>query len=302
MTDLNSIAQQLAQDAHVTALLELALSEDIGKGDVTTQLMVPEDASATARLLAREPGILAGVPILRRIVQLAGAELEISSEIGEGDSFLAGQEILVLRGPARVIITLERLMLNVLQRLSGIATMTRAHVVAVAKHDCVILETRKTVPGWRRLDKYAVLAGGGANHRMGLFDQVLAKENHFALAGVGRDSSGFEDAVRKLVKDAGASITVEVEVEDTLQFRAAMSAGAHIIMLDNMSLEDMALAVRECAARFADSTDQRPLLEASGGITLGRLGDVAATGVDRISVGALTHSVKALDISLLIEF
>lgn len=298
MTEFNSLAEALSNELEVTALITLALKEDLGYGDITTQLMVPEDAMATARLIAREAGVLAGVPLLSRIAELGGFELTIHSAVEEGESIAVGQEVLTIEGPAKGILSLERIMLNVLQRLSGIATMTRVHVDEVADHNCVILETRKTVPGWRKLDKYAVLAGGGENHRMGLFDQVLAKENHFALAGVGRSAEGFGDAVRKLVQDAGDSITVEVEVEDLDQFRSAMGAGAHIIMLDNMSLEDMTQAVRECR----DMKGQPPLLEASGGITLQTLGDIAATGVDRISIGALTHSVKALDISLLIDF
>ena len=296
--ELNQLASALSTDSEVTALIELALAEDLGTGDITTHLMVPEEAVATARLIAREGGVFAGTPILSRIAELSGFDLQIHSAVAEGETVEAGEEVLTIQGRARGILSLERIMLNVLQRLSGIATMTRVYTNEVSDHECTILETRKTVPGWRKLDKYAVLAGGGANHRMGLFDQVLAKENHFALAGVDCNGDGFGEAVQRLVQDAGDAMIVEVEVEDLSQFRAALAAGAHIIMLDNMALEDMTLAVQECR----EAGDPRPLLEASGGITIQALKDVAATGVDRISVGALTHSVKALDISLLVDF
>lgn len=288
---LNEAGRAVAASADVADLLRLSLTEDIGGGDITTILTVPADARAVASFHCREDAVVCGGPILEQCIRAAEAELELTMAVDEGTRAQAGAVIGSLKGSARDIVTMERLLLNVLQRLCGIATRTREYVDAAGNTGAVILETRKTVPGWRKLDKYAVLCGGASNHRMGLYDAVLVKENHFALAG-----GDFGATIAQVVAESPDGIHIQVEVETLEQLDIALRHGVDSVLLDNMTNEQMREAVSRAAA-----LGKRPLLEASGGITLERIASVAATGVDRISVGALTHSVPAVDISLLVD-
>ena len=299
--ELEELGRDVAQTDAVRMLLELAIEEDIGDGDVTTELVVPEGVRARAQILARADGVVCGLPVIERLAELLETDIDFQIHVAEGESVMAGTEIANLVGDADALLAIERTALNILQRLSGIATKTRGFVDAVDDTDAAILETRKTVPGWRLLDKYAVRAGGGTNHRMGLFDQVLAKENHFAIARAGGRSGDFRLAVADLVERCPDDLVLEVEVENLDQFDIALEAGVDIILLDNMSLDDMETAVERRDDWEGEHDDEGPELEASGNVTEETVADVAATGVDRISVGALTHSVVALDMSMLLE-
>ncbi len=292
MSDPLEKARNLVHSTEVETLLSLTLSEDLGEGDVTTLATVPADARGRAHIEARQDGIVCGFPVVDRLIELAGADIELTVDVADGERIQKGAIMARLRGSARDLMTLERSILNLLQRLSGIATITRRHVDAVAHTRTVILETRKTIPGWRRLDKYGVLTGGGRNHRMGLFDQILAKENHFALI----PAADFPSRLEWLKSHAPSDIVIQVEVEDLSQLRDALDAAIPLILLDNMSVEDMAQAVH-----LRDDLHPATQLEASGGITLETVASVAEVGVDRISIGALTHSVPAFDLSLLVD-
>jgi nicotinate-nucleotide pyrophosphorylase (carboxylating) len=281
----------------VAALVALALAEDGTSHDVTTIAVVPKTARGVGTLVAKAEGVLAGLPLLAADGPFLRAFPTLMAEpsVAEGARVRPGDRLAVLRGSGAELLSSERTLLNFLQRLSGIATATASYVEAVRGTRAVIQETRKTCPGWRALDKYAVRVGGGFNHRFGLSDQVLIKENHLAFAGLVRSP----DAVRRAVAAAqrstsrAAEVEVEVEVETLEQLDAALDAGADIVLLDNMSPADHAEAVRRRDARKSSA-----LLEASGGVTLASVRAIAETGVDRISVGALTHSVRALDLSL----
>ena len=279
--------------SQIEALVTLALAEDIGAGDVTTTALVPPDTKAEARLVVKAPGVVAGLPAAEYVMRRVSEEIVFTPTVEEGEWVEPRTTIVEVAGPAAALLTAERLTLNFLQRLCGIATMTRACVEAVGPHPAQVMDTRKTTPGWRTLEKYAVRVGGGLNHRMGLFDMVLIKDNHIALAG-----GSVATAVRKAREHVGPEMVVEVEADTLDQVREALGAGADIIMLDNMTPATMTEAVRMVAEWPAAEAHGRALTEASGGITLGELAAVAATGVDRISLGMLTHSVKALDISM----
>ncbi len=294
---LTALALDINQSSALSTLFDLAIAEDIGDGDVTTAALVPSGLEAEARLFAKQKGCVAGLAFATTLIERAGFGLRVITAVADGDEVEKGNEIARLKGSAAEILQIERTLLNLLQRLSGIATATRRHREAVAGLKVEILETRKTLPGWRMLDKYAVLAGGGSLHRLGLFDQILAKENHFALAKLGGLAADFPAALALLKRENKTNCLIEVEVEDLSEFDQALAAELDIILLDNMSLEDM----REAVCRRNATGQGIPLLEASGGITFETLRTVAETGVDRISLGALTHSVRALDISLLIE-
>jgi len=266
-------------------LLETALREDLGRaGDVTTQAVVPVDAAAVARLVAREEGRVAGLEIVCRAFTLLDPRVQIEYRAGDGDDVAAATVLAVVSGPARPILSAERVALNLLGRLCGIATQTRRVVALVAGTGATIADTRKTTPGLRALEKYAVRVGGGRNHRFGLDDAVLIKDNHAAVAG----SVG--EAVRRAKAAVGHLVKVEVEVTSPAQVQEALDAGAEVILLDNMSPEQMREAVALAAGRA--------ILEASGGITPDNAAEIAATGVDVLSLGWLTHSVPALDVAL----
>ncbi len=266
------------------AVVQRALEEDIGSGDLSSAPLLPEQAQVRAVIQSKQPGIVAGLPIAEVIFRELDKELTWKVLKQEGDETQEGETVAELAGNARAILVGERTMLNFLQRMCGIATLTRKYVEAVAGFKTRILDTRKTVPGLRELDKYAVRAGGGFNHRFGLYDGVMLKDNHLRAAG------SVERAVRAVREHIPPALKIEVEVTCLAEVEEALRAKVEIIMLDNMSPEEMKKAVQLIKGRA--------LVEASGGVTLENVREIAATGVDWISVGALTHSVKALDLSL----
>src|ERR1700747_133963 len=264
-----------------------ALKEDIGQGDITTDFFVPETLHSTGRITAREKAIVAGTGAAAEVFRRVDPLIDIRIARRDGDEVVAGDLIIEVRGLARSILKAERVALNFLQRLCGVATLTRQFVDAVGNHPAKILDTRKTTPGLRALDKAAVVAGGGVNHRSGLFDMVLVKDNHLAALG---GLSGFADQIRQLRKER-PNIRIEVEADDLEQARAFIEIdGIDVILLDNMVPAQIreALALRRNNIKF----------EASGGITLKNVRRIAATGVDYISIGALTNSAPAVDLGL----
>ena len=261
-----------------------ALSEDFGMGDVTTNSIVDAGLLARGEFLAKEDLVLAGWPVVTIVFQRACSSIVAESLVAEGDPVPKGTIFGRVRGPAAKILTAERTALNFLQRLSGIATLTQKYVRTVSGTGATVLDTRKTTPGLRALEKYAVRVGGGRNHRFGLFDGVLIKENHIIASG------GIGEAVRRCRKHVDHLKRIEVEVTDLDEFDQAVEAGAEIVLLDNMSVEQVRQAIRRSGGRVQ--------LEVSGNIQLSNVRDYAETGVQFISVGALTHSPRAIDISL----
>ena len=266
--------------------VQRALAEDLGSGDRTAAL-IPQAAQAQARVISRERAIVCGRAWFDEVFAQLDARVTLSWEIQDGDSVQAGQTLCTLRGPARAVLSGERTALNFLQTLSGTATTTRVYVDAVRGTAAVILDTRKTLPGLRRAQKYAVTCGGGQNHRMGLYDAILIKENHIR-------ASGSISAVLTAARAAGGEhVPLEIEVENLEQLHAALAAGAQRLLLDNFDLAGLRSAVAVTAGRAR--------LEASGGVTLANLRAIAETGVDYISVGGLTKNVQAIDLSLRFE-
>lgn len=275
----------------VAAVIAAALAEDLGDGpDVTTAATVPADQRRTARVVPRTDGVLAGVDIAAQVFRTVLPEAQVQVVVADGSTVPAGQPVLAVHGSTRGLLTAERTALNLLTHLSGIATATRAWVDAVAGTDARIRDTRKTLPGLRALEKYAVRCGGGVNHRMSLGDAALIKDNHVAAAGS-------VAAAIAAVRDLDPDVALEVEVDSLDQLDEAIAAGAQLVLLDNFSTTDTATAV-ERVRRAAGAGRSRVLLEASGGLTLARAAEVAATGVDYLAVGALTHSAPALDLGL----
>lgn len=272
-------------------LITLALEEDVGGGDWTTLWTVPEEETGRAAIVAKEALIVAGIDPTIRVFQRVDPGLALEVAAGDGGEVLEGGTVLTVRGHLRSILTAERVALNFLGRLSGIATMTRRFVKAVSGTGAQVLDTRKTTPGWRILEKAAVLAGGGRNHRVGLHDMVLVKDNHIVAAG------GLRQAVEGVRRANREGLPVEVEVGTLEELEEALLMGVQRVLLDNMRLETM----REAVARTRALGRNRPLLEASGNMTLGRVRAVAETGVDFISVGALTHSAPSADLSLRVD-
>jgi nicotinate-nucleotide pyrophosphorylase (carboxylating) len=268
----------------VEELVRHALLEDIGPGDITTEAIIPADKMCTAVIIAKEAGVLCGQPVAQTVFRVMDPSLTYEVLVPEGSEVTPGQEVARITGSARSVLTGERVALNFMQRMSGIATVTRQLAESIKYFHARLVETRKTTPGLRLLEKYAVRVGGGLNHRYGLHDAILIKDNHIAVAG------GVRQAVIMARKAASHTSRVEVEVETLEQLQEALDAGADIILLDNMDSETMRKAV--------EITEGKATLEASGGITAANLADVARTGVDIISMGALTHSVKSLDLSL----
>jgi nicotinate-nucleotide pyrophosphorylase (carboxylating) len=273
--------------------IEAALREDIGPGDVTTAAIVPPETVAEGRFVARETGVLAGVPLLPVIFARLDASVLIEPLKHDGETVSGGEIIASIRGPAHAVLSGERVALNYLQRLSGIATVAHQFAAKAERYGARILDTRKTAPGWRYLAKYAVLAGGGHNHRMGLYDQVLIKDNHLVIAEQRWPGRAVAGAVQAAREHAPPGTLVEVEAATLDQVRDALEAEADAILLDNMTRSQMRKAVK-----MATAYDPRPFLEASGNVTLDRVAAIAKTGVDWISVGAITHSAPALDIAL----
>jgi nicotinate-nucleotide pyrophosphorylase (carboxylating) len=271
-------------------LIELALVEDLGPtGDRTSLATIPATAVAAAAFVARSAGVVAGLPVAAMVCRAVDPTLVFAELVADGTAVERGTRIATVAGPLRSILAAERTALNFLQRLSGVATLTRKFVDAAAGSRAKILDTRKTTPGWRRLEKYAVRSGGGTNHRMGLNDGILIKDNH--LAGLGGDLRKAVEAARGFPGNAG--LPVEVEVDTLEQLEVALAVRADIVLLDNMTTDQQRAAVAR-----RDAVAPGVLLEASGGVALATVRDIAATGVDRISVGALTHSAPALDIAL----
>lgn len=269
----------------IDRLIALALEEDLGSaGDVTTNALVPAEATGVAEFLVKEPLVLAGLEVARRTFAVVDSRLEVDFTARAGERIASRQVVGTVRGPLRGILTGERTALNFLQRLSGVASAAARAAQALAGTRCRVLDTRKTTPGWRTLEKEAVRAGGGANHRFGLYDGVLIKDNHIAAVG------SISEAVRRARASVHHLMKVEVEVVDLAGVDEALAAGADVLLLDNMDTATMHKAVQRVGGRA--------LVEASGGITLERLPEIAAAGVDFVSMGALTHSARAMDISL----
>ena len=268
----------------IDRIIENALAEDLGKGDITTNAICSERDNCRAVLRAKQKGVIAGLPVAKRVFQKLDPTIVCVDNLNDGDTAVSGEVLSEIRGSTRAVLSGERLALNILQRLSGIATLTSGYVKAVEGLQVKILDTRKTAPGLRVLDKYAVSSGGGYNHRFGLYDGVLIKDNHIRIAG------SLERAVEIVRKKYKRKYKIEVETSSLQQVREALSAGADIIMLDNMTTEQMKTAVGIISGNA--------LVEASGGIKFKNVREVAETGVDFISAGSLTHSAQALDIGL----
>ncbi len=268
-------------------LVRRALEEDIGEGDVTTRSCIDSQQIGQGQIIAKEDGILAGLFVVKETFCQVDDSLVLMDGLAEGGSFSKGDVLLVVEGRVSSILMGERVALNFLQRMCGIATITRRYVEKIKGYNCRIVGTRKTTPGLRCLEKYAVRVGGGFNHRFTLSDGVLIKDNHIAACG------SVAKAIRRVRERVPHTLKIEVEVGNIPELEEAISAGADIVMLDNMTISEM-----EEAVHLARQLDKRVVIEASGGVTLENVRDVAATGVDIISSGALTHSYKSIDLSL----
>lgn len=268
-------------------LIDMALQEDLGSGDITTDNIVDPKMAGIGSFKAKEPLVIAGMDIARQVFSSLDPDLEWQPNFADGDDIQKGDRILEIKGKLRALLHGERTALNFLQRLSGIATMSRAYARALENNGIKLVDTRKTTPGWRVLEKYAVRAGGAHNHRMGLFDGALIKDNHIAVAG------SLEKAVAMVRRAVSHFVKIEVEVTDMNEVRQALKAGAEIIMLDNMTMPQ----IREAVSIIKG----RAMVEISGNVTIEKLPELADTGVDLISSGALTHSARSVDISMMIE-
>jgi nicotinate-nucleotide pyrophosphorylase (carboxylating) len=275
----------------IEEIIDRALAEDLGKGDVTTETLIPGNQQGTGFIVAKKEGILAGIKVAKQVFHRVDPELKVEILLEDGARVRPGSKVAEVSGSIASILKAERVALNFLQRLSGIASETNRYVEAVKGLPVRIMDTRKTTPGLRSLEKYAVRVGGGENHRMNLGDGILIKDNH--LAALRSQGLNIKEIIAKARQNAPQRLPVEVEVRTVSEALEAVEAGADIVMLDNMNLEDMRKAVK--------SIHGRALVEASGGITLDNVRAVAETGVDFISIGALTHSARALDISLELE-
>lgn len=273
-------------DAITERLIALAVSEDLAAGDATAAATVPDDLIGAARFVARRPGVAAGLSVVDAVAAAVDPRLEVEPTVSDGDRLAPGAVLAHIRGPARGILAAERTALNLLTHLCGVATQTARYVAAVADTGCAIRDTRKTLPGMRALQKAAVAAGGGTNHRFNLGDGLLVKDNHVAAAG------GVAAATRQALAHADG-LPVQVEVDDLEQLGAALDAGARAVLLDNFDLEQSRQAVQRCRD-YSDAV----FVEASGNVNLDTVAAIAETGVDAVAIGALTHSVRALDIGL----
>ena len=281
---------ELSKD-DVQPLIDVALAEDVGPGDITSDWTVPDGKTASARFVAKAIGVVAGLSVAEWVFDSVDSNTRYNAELADGDLVRPGDLIATVSGQARTLLTAERTALNFMQRMSGVATLTSRYVKLVADTDATILDTRKTIPGWRHLDKYSVSVGGGQNHRYGLFDMVLIKENHIEAAdGIGSAVT----SVRRHLNGSTGDLKIEVEVKNLGELEEAITASADWVLLDNMGVDEMLEAVR-----IARRQGGGPLLEASGNVSLATVKDIARTGVDYVSVGSLTHSATALDISML---
>jgi nicotinate-nucleotide pyrophosphorylase (carboxylating) len=265
-------------------LIRLALDEDIGPGDVTTEALIEPDRAATAVILAKESLILAGLQVAQEVFTTLDPAMVFDAAFQDGDQIEDGEEIVTVQGKFQALLTGERTALNFLQRLSGISTQTRHYLDRVTGYQVRLTDTRKTTPGWRRLEKYAVKMGGADNHRFGLYDGILIKDNHIAACG------GVREAVHRVRNDTTHGLKIEVEASSLNQVKEALESNVDIIMLDNMNLSNVRKAVK--------LIEGKALIEVSGGVTLDGLTQIADTGVDMISIGALTHAARAVDISM----
>lgn len=272
----------------IKKVVSAALLEDAPNGDVTSEHLIPAAATAMAELAAREPGIFSGVEVFIAAFKLTDASVHVEMKIKDGDRFEKGQLLAVVTGPARAVLTAERIGLNFVQRMCGIATLTSQYVKKISGTKAAILDTRKTTPGLRAFERQAVLNGGGRNHRFSLSDQVMAKDNHLAL--LTRGGKDLTTELRRVRSELPAGIKLEVEVDRLDQIPSVLAAEVDIIMLDNFNIEDLRKGV--------EIIDGKCVVEASGGVNLDTVGEIAQTGVDVISVGALTHSARALDLGL----
>lgn len=274
-------------DSEILSRLKEALMEDIGEGDLTTSAVVPAGLEAEGRVVAKQEGVFCGFDVFKAVFELMDESLDCTRFVEEGEQVASNTLVAKVTGEARQILHGERLALNLLGRMCGIATLTHAYLEKMNAPSVTLLDTRKTVPLWRALDKYAVRCGGAKNHRTGLYDMILIKENHIALGG------GIEKAIEAAKRARPEGVKIEIEVQNIHQLKRALTAGPDMVLLDNFSVEELKKAAELCSGRVQ--------LEASGGITQENIAEIAATGVDRISVGALTHSPKAFDLSMLIE-
>jgi nicotinate-nucleotide pyrophosphorylase (carboxylating) len=271
-----------------TDVIHRALAEDLGPGDITSECFIHADHRSSARIIAKETAVLAGTEVAREVFRQVDPAIEIEIRTNDGETIAPGDLILTATGPTRALLSAERTALNFLQRLSGIATLTRRFVDAVSGTKAVILDTRKTTPGLREFERLAVRAGGGVNHRFGLFDRVLAKDNHLAITG---DAAGLQRAI-DVAKNRAPDILIEIEADTLDQVRLLCDLrGVDIVLLDNMTNNQLREAVQIRG-------EKNILLEASGGVNLDTVAAIAATGIDQISVGALTHSARAIDLSM----
>ncbi|MGB5990242.1 MAG: carboxylating nicotinate-nucleotide diphosphorylase [Marinifilaceae bacterium] len=278
---------ELLNKEYINHLIDIALEEDVKDGDVTTNALIPESSMAVATMTAKAEGIIAGLPVARMVFEKLYPETIWTEHFKEGDKVNKGDVIVSIESTFRTLLTGERLALNFLQRMSGVATETNKYVTELEGFSTKLLDTRKTLPCFRLLDKYSVKTGGGKNHRIGLFDLAMIKDNHIKVAG------GIANAVKQVRSSISSDIRIEVETSTLDEVKQALEAGADIIMLDNMSNDMMSEAVK--------IINSKAETEASGNMSIPRLKGVASTGVDFISVGALTHSVMALDISMNIQ-
>lgn len=290
--DFTQVEWNRELEADARRLARLALEEELqGRRDLTTASLVPADARGKAAVVTRAAGVVAGLGMLPLVAEEAGADVEVNLVASDGAPVAPGDVLARVAGSARDLLTCERTMLNFLGRLAGVATLTQRYVREVEGTGAAVYDTRKTTPGWRRLEKYAVRQGGGRNHRLGLYDAVLIKDNH--LAHSAQHGLSPEEAVERARVAVGNAVVVEVEVDSIEQLRAVLPAGPDIVLLDNMGPEQLWEAVA-----LRDERAPRVVLEASGGVSLSTIGAIARTGVDRISVGGLTHGAVSLDIGL----
>src|SRR3990167_3531311 len=291
----------------IDALIQLAFQEDIGDGDITTESLIPDSLIVEGVFIAKESGVIAGMPVVEYFFSKLDKGVSLKQNVKDRAFVKKGETIASLKGSAKILLSGERIALNFLQRLSGIATTTAQFVERIKPLKTAIMDTRKTVPGWRYLEKYAVAIGGGVNHRMGLYDQVLIKDNHLDIMknklfhDFSPQASIIEKAVSALRQKIKKGVLIEVETRTREEVADALKAGVDIILFDNMNIAQLKEAVETVKNWKSSKGKRKPLTEASGNITLENVRLVAQTGVDRISIGAITHSAKAMDISLEIE-
>jgi len=290
------MAIELPKKTDFQTLIELARREDLGGGDVTSNATIPARQQGTGHIVFRRPGILCGMPVVQEVLRQYDEHLQMRQTFQDGEHIKANSAITKINGPLRSLLAAERVLLNFLQRLSGIATMTARFVEQTEGTHAQILDTRKTTPGWRELEKYAVRCGGGANHRQGLYDAILIKDNHLRALGAGNLKEKLSQTVETILKSYKELKFIEVEVDDLQQLQTVLGVeGVDIVLLDNMNTDQLRQAV---ALRDRMHPSKKVLLEASGNVTLEKVNEIARTGVDRISVGALTHSAAGLDVGL----